>query len=86
MGMFKGSNIKSGYAKLRIGMSRKEVISIFGEPDSVRKRGNEETLSWCSREFKGFLRGGSIERKVIVEFENGVVCGYDGENIDASIL
>ena len=85
MGMSKGANIKKGYAALKVGMSRDKVISIFGKPDAVKKQGNVEILSWWSREFKGFLRGGSIERRVTVEFEKGVVTGYDGENINASV-
>ena len=85
MGMIKGSALKDGYSRLKIGMSKDEVISMFGQPNSVKARNGIETLAWWSREFKGMLRGGTIERRVEVEFENGLVCGYDGENIDASV-
>ena len=85
MGMAKGANFKKSYATLKIGMPKEEVISMLGEPNSVKKRDGIETYSWWSREFKGLMRGGSIERRITVEFENDVVCGYDGENIDASI-
>ena len=85
MGMMKGAKLKDSYKQLRIGMSKAQAINMLGVPDSVRARNGIEILTWWSREFKGLLRGGSIERRVIVEFENGVVTGYDGENIDASI-
>lgn len=85
MGMMKASAFKEGYRKLRIGMEKKDVLSIFGPPDSQKVRENTEILGWWSREFKGLLRGGSIERKITVEFIDGKVSGFDGENIDASI-
>lgn len=85
MGMLKGAKLKDSYKQLRIGMSKSQVINMLGAPDAVKVRASMEILIWWSREFKGLLRGGSIERRVIVEFENGVVIGYDGENIDASI-
>lgn len=85
MGMFKGANFIKAYHNLSIGMARDEVISMFGQPNSRKIRGETEILGWWSREFKGLLRGGSIERRATVEFENGLVTGYDGENIDVSI-
>lgn len=85
MGMMKASAFRDGYRKLKIGMEKKDVIDMFGMPDSQKVRGNTETFGWWSREFKGLLRGGSIERKIFVEFTDGKVSGFDGENIDASI-
>ena len=87
MGLFgvsKGSNMKESYENLEIGMTKDEVLSMLGDPDSVKKRGESLVLTWWNREFKGFLRGGTIERRIIVEFENDIVTGYDGENMDAS--
>ena len=89
MGMFgsmkKGASIKEGYSQLKVGMSKEEVIELFGEPNSIKNRNGVEILAWWSREWKGYLRGGNVERRVEVEFENGLVTGYDGENIDESI-
>lgn len=85
MGMMKGANLKDSYKQLKIGMPKSQVIAMLGASNSVRARNGIEILTWWSREFKGILRGGTIERRVIIEFENGVVIGYDGENIDASI-
>lgn len=85
MGMMKGANFKKAYSELRIGMPRRDVIKMLGEPNSQKIRNEIEELGWWSREFKGLLRGGSIERRITVEFEKGLVIGYDGENIDASI-
>lgn len=86
MGIKKGVSLKSGYSSLKIGMGKDEVFEMFGEPNSQKVKGEVEIYGWWSHEFKGMLRGGSIERRVTVEFERGLVVGYDGENIDASIL
>lgn len=85
MGTMKGYALKQGYQQLRLGMTRDEVFSLFGTPDSQRIHNGVEILGWWSREFKGLLRGGSVERRVTVEFEYGRVVGFDGENVDASI-
>lgn len=82
--MSTGATLKRGYARLYIGMSREEVIGLFGGPDSVRVRGNTEILKWEVQEWKGFLRGGRMTRNVVVEFEDGKVVGYDGENINVT--
>lgn len=58
---------------------------MLGSPDSQRVRNGVETYAWWNREFKGVLRGGNIERRITVEFEDDIVIGYDGQNIDASV-
>jgi hypothetical protein len=82
--MSKGSTMKKGYAKLKLGMSREEVIAIFGRPDAQRVKNGVETLKWEVQEWKGFLRGGRMTRSVEVEFEDGKLIGYDGENINVT--
>lgn len=82
--MSKGAVLKNGYAELHIGMSREEVIELFGDPDSVRVRGGVEILKWEVQEWKGFIRGGRMTRNVVVELEEGKVVGYDGENINVT--
>lgn len=86
MGMLKGYDLKKGYRKLQIGMPLADVLKLFGQPDSVKVRENIKILGWWSREFQGWARGGSIDRRVTVEIQDDKVVGYDGENIDASIL
>ena len=85
MGMIKGAKLKKGYRKLRIGMHKVDVFALLGDPDAVSTQNEARIFTWWSREFKGILRGGYIERRVIVEIEHGVVTGYNGVNIDASI-
>lgn len=85
MGMLKGAKFQEAYSKLDLGVPKQTVINMLGEPDSKRLVDGIEKYTWVSREFKGLLRGGSVERKIIVEFKDGVICGYDGENIKASI-
>lgn len=82
--MSKGAVLKDGYARLSLGMSREAVIQLFGRPDSQRIRNGVEILKWEVQEWKGFIRGGRMTRSVVVEFEDGKVVGYDGENIKVS--
>lgn len=85
MRWFQAKKMVNGYSQLRVGMSKKEVISILGQPSGQRVRGGIETLIWSSTEFRGIARGGSMERKMEVDFENGKVTGWDGSNMSASL-
>lgn len=82
----KAVSLKEGYKSLRLGMSKDEVISLFGEPQSQKIRDGIETFSWWDTEFKGILRGGRMERRVTVEFEDGKVTSFDGHNVDVMAL
>lgn len=84
MGIFTASKMINGYAKLKIGMSKQEVLDLLGEPTGIRCRNGVETLTWKHSEFKGLLRGGNIVRTIIADFENGKLTGYDSENMDKS--
>lgn len=86
MGYAKAVALRDGYSKLRIGMSREEVLTIFGNPQSQRINDGTEAISWWNRENKGLFRGGVIERRVRVEIKDNKVIGFDGENIDTSTL
>ena len=86
MGFDKAKNLKENYRKITIGMTKWKLVEMFGEPDSIKQRGNTEIYSWWNSEYRGFLRGGLIERRVIVELQDDIVTGYDGVNIDTSIL
>ena len=81
MGFFRANKLVNGYSRLKIGMSKEEVLNLFGEPNGQKVKNGEETLIWTNLEFKGILRGGNIERRIEVIFENGKVIGYDGENM-----
>lgn len=78
-----GKMIKA-YSKLKIGMSKQEVLDLLGEPTGIRCHNGIETLTWKHSEFKGFLRGGNIVRTIVIDFENDKLTGYDSENMDKS--
>ena len=84
MGFFQAGRMIDGYKKLRLNMSKSEVISLLGEPTGQRLRNGVETLIWRNNEFKGLFRGGTIERTIEVDFEDGKATGWDGQNINAS--
>lgn len=82
--MNKGERMKRGYEKLRVGMTRAEVIEIFGAPDSEGVRNGVEMLGWETQEWKGVLRGGRVTRSLEIELKDGAVVGYNGHNINMS--
>lgn len=84
MGFFKAGKMIDGYNQLREGMSKNDVISLLGEPNGHKRRGGVETLIWRNSEFKGWARGGTIERTIEVDFEDDKVTGWDGQNMSAS--
>lgn len=84
MGFFKANRFIDGYLKLEIGMLKEDVIKLFGKPDGQKVKNGEEILIWTNSEFKGALRGGTIERRIEVTFEDGKVTGYDGQNMSKS--
>ncbi len=84
MGFFKANKFIDGYSKLKMGMSKEEVISLFGHPNGQKAKDGEEVLVWTNSEFKGALRGGTIERRIEVTFSDGKVTGYDGKNMSQS--
>ena len=82
MGM-KGSQMKKSYQQLQFGMGKQQVNYLLGNPDSQKVKNGVEVLGWYSKEFKGMMRGGFLERTITVEFENGTVIGFEGDNINA---
>lgn len=84
MGFFKANKFIDGYSKLKLGMEREEVVKLFGSPNGQKIKNGEEILIWTNSEFKGTLRGGTIERRIEVTFEDGKVIGFDGQNMSAS--
>ena len=86
MGTGKAMKMKDIWKKLDLGMSKDEILAALGNPDSKKMRDGIETFTWINREFKGLLRGGSIDRRLTIEFQDGQVVGYDGDNMDALAL
>ena len=86
MSIFKAREFKKAYQELKVGMEKSKVFYLLGAPDSERILDGVEKYSWVNREFRGLLRGGTMERKIICEFKDDQLIGYDGENITASIL
>ncbi len=84
MGFFKANKLISGYSQLKMGMPKQEVISLLGQPNGQKAKNGEEILIWTNSEFKGVLRGGTMERRIEVTFEDGKVTGYDGQNMSQS--
>ena len=84
MGFFKANKMMNGYSKLKLGMSKDEVLRMFGQPTGVRNINGVTMMTWKNSEFKGAMRGGTMVREVIVDFENDVVVGYDSRNMDRS--
>lgn len=84
MGFFKAGNMIDGYSKLKMGMPKEEVIKILGNPNGHKMINGVETMIWSNTEFKGWMRGGSIERRIEVNFQNEKVVGFDGQNMSAS--
>ena len=84
MGFRKAGNMIRGYAQLTTGMSKNEVIKLLGEPSGRKNRNGVETLVWRNSEFKGWMRGGTIERVIECDFEDGKLTGWDGQNMSQS--
>ncbi len=79
----KGSHMKKAYPQLELGMSKELVVSLLGTPDSTREGlDGVETLKWYTREFKGLLFGGFLERTISVEFKENTVISFEGNNIN----
>lgn len=82
MGILYAGKLIKGYSALRKGMSKREVIDLFGTPTLTRDRYGIETYIWKNNEWKGVLRGGTLTRTVEVDFEDDKVTGWDSENLE----
>ena len=78
----KAGKMQNAYKQLRQGMTKQELLNLLGQPDGQRVRGGIETLKWANSEWKGWARGGTQERKLEIDFENGKVVGWEGDNIN----
>ncbi|GHV47053.1 hypothetical protein FACS189499_03790 [Clostridia bacterium] len=84
MSWSKSEKMVRAYKALVLGMPKVDVIGKLGKPDSQRLVNGVETLGWSSSEFRGLLRGGTIERKMYCEFANDILVGFDGSNMSHS--
>lgn len=76
--------MQKGYGKLRVGMTRAEVVDILGRPDSEGFRNGVEIMGWENQEWKGILFGGRITRSIEIELTDEKVVGFVGKNINVS--
>ena len=84
MGFFRAGKMIHGYSQLKIGMRKDKVIEFLGKPNGYKIINGIETMIWSNTEFKGLLRGGNIERRIEVNFQNEKVVGFDGQNMSVS--
>lgn len=64
------------------GTSISRVISIAGQPDQKLNLGDTIIMTWESSEWKGFLRGGTIVRKMVFVVKEGTIVSRSSENLD----
>ena len=76
--------IRRAYNAIYPNMPIAEVINIVGFPDSCIGTLEEGILTWSNSVWKGFFRGGTIIRKVIIFTRNGVVVQFSSENLNVS--
>ena len=82
MGFFRSGVLLCGYKALKVGMTKAQVLELLGEPTGCRVNSGVETMTWKSSEFRGFVRGGTMVRSIIVDLKDGIVTGFDSENLD----
>ena len=64
------------------GTNISNVINVAGQPDSKLNLGDTVVMTWESSEWKGFLRGGTIVRKMVFVVKEGVIVSRSSENLD----
>lgn len=72
------------YQKTVVGMNINEVISKCGKPDEIIDLGDTKVLSWINEEWKGFLRGGTIIRKLTFVVKDNKIISKSGQNLEKS--
>lgn len=74
------------YKETRVGDDIRIVLSKCGRPDEYLDLGDTQMLSWVSEEWKGFLRGGTITRKLVFVVKDGKVISKTGQNLERIAL
>ncbi len=67
-----------------VGADINEVISKCGDPDEILDLGDSKMLSWVNEEWKGFLRGGTITRKLVFIIKDNKIISKSGQNLEKS--
>ena len=73
---------KDMYNRLEEGDHIDDVVFEIGEPDEVLDFKDYQTHSWISEEWKGFLRGGTVTRKLTIVTKDNRVVSWSGVNLD----
>ena len=83
----KSQTMKDNYARLKIGMSKSEVIAMFGQPTTVGKKADgSEILRWTlNEEMLHSVLDKDTTRGVVVNIKDGKVISFDGHNINKRI-
>ena len=76
--------MRQAYSKIQPNMPITEFINISGYPDSCIGTLNDGILTWSDSVWKGILRGGTIQRKVILFTKNGLIVQFTSENLNES--
>ena len=62
------------------------IISKCGQPDEVLDLGETKIYTWVNEEWKGFLRGGTKTRKLIIAVKDNKVVSKSGQNLEMSSM
>lgn len=75
------------YNNCEINSDFNDIKSLIGEPDSSLSLGEVIVYSYISEEWRGYLRGGTLTRKLIfVVDKNGKIISKSNENLDRSLF
>ena len=80
-------HMKVAYHRLRIGMPRSELISLFGTPSAIGSREDgAEILKWTLNErLTHIVFDRDTSRSVAAVIQKDVVIAFDGHNINKRI-
>ena len=73
---------RKAYESCREGDDFSKVKAIAGEPDEVLNLGDSILYTYVSEEWKGWLRGGTIVRKMQFVVKEGKIVSKAGQNLD----
>lgn len=76
------SSWRRAYNECNVGDPFSKVTSIAGQPDEVLNLGESILYTYVSEEWKGFLRGGTIVRKMQFVVKEGKIISKTGQNLD----
>lgn len=78
------SSWRSAYNRAQIGDPIQSIIDACGEPDECINLGDSMIMTWENSEWKGWLRGGTIVRKMTFVSKEGKIISKNGQNLDRS--